>query len=60
MYTNLSYDLALAKQHDMRACAEKERHARQAAQASAGRLSGSRRGRRAWRLAVRLHPQVQS
>ncbi len=59
MYTNLSYDLAKARQQDLRLQAERERRARQAA-AQASQSSGSRGGRRARRLALRLRPQVQS
>jgi hypothetical protein len=60
MYTNLSYDMAVARQRDMHVRAENERRARQAVQASASQQPGSRRGRRARQLALRLRAQVQS
>ncbi len=61
MYTNLSYDLAMAKQREMQVRGENQRRARQAmALASTAKPSASHRGRRALRLATRLRPQIQS
>jgi hypothetical protein len=61
MYTNMTLDVAKAKQHDLLVQAERHNLARQARRsAPASQPSSTRTSRRAWQLALPLRPQTQS
>jgi hypothetical protein len=61
MYTNMTLDVAKAKQHDLIVQAERHNLARQARKsAPAQQPSATRPSRRTWRIALPLRPQAQS